>query len=285
MSAVPSYEIVIPSASRPKILGAALTSLLARVDVLPKRVLIHDDVVKPEYRNDVRDVAAAICQSQNIPFYFEQHEPPLSHGPSLHCLLAAAKTAYVLYSQDDLFVRRDLPIARALQTMERHSLHQIRFNKRATMEYKMSWRKKEFQFEMPDAPVTLTVADHWYFQTGLWRVARIKPVVDWWVMTSNAFNEHCEIKCNKSMNRDIAEFNHWALATGYELPEQAYLSSDVDVRAAVHKTFIWGPIGTDQFVENLATNPADWRLVRSRGGTGPPEVDSQARGGNEQTHV
>ena len=305
------YELIVPSASRPKLLGACLISTLARVDQPPKTIIVHDDVVKPETADEVRAVCEAIARSRDIPLLFEQHRPPLSHGPSLHKLLARVSTEYVLYTQDDQFVERDVPVRDALALMHAHTLHQIRFNKRATMEWKSTWQKREFHFGHPNdlrcndgaghritirsaaervargaeplcdrcgvpAHVVLTVADHWYFQLGLWRVSRIKPVVDWFIDQTSSFNEHAEIKTNKAMNRGIAGFNGWALSHGYELPEQECYSMDQDVRARVQRTFIWGPIGEPRFTDNLAVNPEDWRLIRPRGGTGPSDVDSQA---------
>lgn len=272
------YEIIIPSASRPHLLSAALMSLLGRVDQSPRRVIIHDDAAFPGRGEETRQAAETITRSQLVPLVFVHDDPPLMHGPSLHWLLSQVQTEYVLYSQDDLLVVRDLPVVDALETMHRHRLHQIRFNKRPTMEYKAGWRKKEIHFLRDDICQILTTADHWYFQTGLWRVSRIKPVVDWWVMaTGRSFAEHCEPKVNKAMNREIGEFNHWALTHGYDLPEQACYAMDPDVRASVQKTFIWGRIGEDRFVDNLGANPDDWALVRPRGGTGPARVDSQAR--------
>jgi len=268
------YDLIVPSAARPHLLSAALMSLLGRVDQMPTRLIVHDDAAFPGRAEETRTTCESVARSQRLPLVFTHDDLPLMHGPSLHWLLSQVQTEYVLYTQDDLLIVRDLPIVAALETMHRYGLHQIRFNKRPTMEYKMFWRKKEFTF----GDVTLTIADHWYFQTGLWRVSRIKPVVDWWIMaTGTSFREHCEPKMNKAMNREVGEFNHWALANGYELPEQAYLAMDPDTRAKVQKTFIWGPIGTDRYIDNLGDKPEDWALVRPRGGTGPARVDSQAR--------
>lgn len=273
------YELIIPSASRPHLLGAALMSLLGRVDQMPERLIVHDDAAFPGRGEETRGVVESIAKSQLVPLVFAHDNPPLMHGLSLHWLLSHVRTEYVLYSQDDLLVVRDLPIADALDVMHRNQLHQIRFNKRPTMEYKAGWRKKTVYFPAAEqSSQALTVADHWYFQTGLWRVSRIKPVIDWWVMaTGESFKEHCEPKTNKAMNREIGEFNHWALANGYALPDQACYAMDPDVRIEVQRTFIWGKIGEDRYVDNLGANPDDWALVRPRGGTGPPRVDSQAR--------
>jgi hypothetical protein len=281
------YELIIPCASRPHLLLSALESLLARVDQQPARILLHDDVVFPgaEARTDA--LVQNARDTYGIPIIFGRDNPPLGHGPTLKWLLDHVQTEYVLYSQDDLFVRRDLPIAVALATMHQHRVHQIRFNKRATMEWKGAWHKREFPFPtvvggmQQTVAVVLTIADHWYFQTGLWRVARIKPVVDFWMEHfPGGFGEHAEPKLNNSMNRGVPEFNY-AVQCGhikYELPPDHATSMNPDIRAQVQRTFIWGKIGEEQYIDNLATKPEDWALLRPRGGRGGPR-DSQAHEG------
>jgi hypothetical protein len=291
LTMTPRYELIIPSASRPHLLGPALDSLIEHCDVPPQVLHVHDDAAFPHKRDAVLDVVRRAAETWNIAYSFEYDPEPISHGPSLQRLLDRVLTSFVLYTQDDLRVLRPLPIARALQVMQRNGLHQIRFNKRATMEYKGTWRKVERVFRALDCPhgiglctgscdVTLTVADHWYFQTGLWRVERIKPVVDFWMSFSGpqSFRERCEVKINNAMNREVPEFVEWADTHFYALPESTSVAMQQDVRAQIQRTFIWGPIGEEQFIENLATSPDDWALDRPRGGTGPARCDSQARG-------
>lgn len=308
-----SFDVVIPSASRPHIFKAALVSLFQNIDQSPSLVIIHDDAAFPGRQDQIRSVIET-CIPPHVERIVLFDDPPLSHGPSLWKCLQLVRSPYVLYMQDDCEVIRALPIQIALDVMHHHHVHQIRFNKRATMRHKMTWTKKEFTFEsyagvctsLPAgvhdwmihewktqesaAPaaricrdcrgyrdVTLTVADHWYFQLGLWRLSRIKPVCDWYMQKTSSFHEHAEIKVNHAMNRGVGEFNQWALSSGYELPPSQSESMDQDVRARVQRTYIWGPIGEDQFMRNLAEHPDDWALVRPRGGSGPSRVDSQAR--------
>ena len=88
----PPYEIIIPSASRPPLCQACLISFLARVDAPPRRILVHDDAAFPGKGEQVRDIVAAVAGSKGIPYVFERHDPPLSHGPSLAWLLGRVET-------------------------------------------------------------------------------------------------------------------------------------------------------------------------------------------------
>lgn len=278
-----TYDLIVPSASRPHLLAPTLQSILTYVDLPPARLLVHDDAAFPGRQAAVVEVIAQIGKTFNLPTVVGLHDPPVRHGPALHWLLSRTDTEFVLYAQDDGRVLRSLPIRAALSVMRDHDLHQIRFNKRPTMGAKPGFVKREYQFAMPDGSVTLTTADHWYFQLGLWRVARIRPIVDWWMTYSDAFNEHCEIKVNRAMNREVADINGlvehgppdspWRQ---YALPATAAEAMDPDVRARVQRTFIWGPIGEDKFFQVLGTDAADWALPRPRGGHGPIGVDTQA---------
>lgn len=271
-----AYELIVPSASRPHLLGPGLKSLFAHIDCLPARVIVHDDAVFPGRKADVEG-ALDYALPAGVPVIIKYDDPPLSHGPSLHWLLSQVSTEYVLYTQDDLEVVRDIPLASALGVMHQNDIHQIRFNKRATMEWKRTWQKKEYPFARPDGTTqVLTVSDHWYFQTGLWRVARIKPVVDFLMLeTGDSFRERCEVKINDCMNRKSAEFNHRG-PRDYALPPSAEEAMVQEIRRDVQRTFIWGRIGEDRYVNNLGFRPEDWALLRARGGVGGPR-DSQAQ--------
>ena len=268
------YELIIPSSSRPHLLGRVLESLFAHVDQLPTRVILHDDAVFPDRREAVAALVQDWAARTHRQFVVAYADPPIKHGPSLHWLLRHVVQPYVLYSQDDHVVVRDLPIARALGILSIHGLNQIRFNKRDTMDKKgregQEFHKVEYRFGDPAGEVTLCAADHWYFQTGLWRVNAIKPVVDWWMRPEiggggpasiGAFTEHCEVKINDVFNakyRGRATFPAAVpiCATPAEWNQPA-------VRARVHKTFIWGPIGEPKFVDHIGGAPEDWALERA----------------------
>ena len=290
---VPAYTLIVPSASRPHLLGPALDSLLANVDEKPARLVVHDDAAFPGKQGEVRSVCERLVAVHGVPLVFQGDDPPKLHGPSLAWLLEQVHTEYFLYTQDDLQVVRPLPIATALATMHAHGLHHIRFNKRATMGWKANWQKKEYTYTLRDdcphgvglctgacsRDVTLTVSDHWYFQTALGRTERLRPVTRWYMAHAHqGFGEHCEPKMNNAMNRGVPDFTTWAVANGYALPPAHAACMQQDVRAAHLRTFIYGPIGEPPYIANLATSPDDWALPRSRGGTGPARVDTQARG-------
>ena len=307
------YNLIVPSASRPHLLRPTLYSLLENADQLPERIFVHDDAVFPGKQGEICAVLDEIFKEYKIEMPYLLDDPPISHGPALGKLLSLASSAsftpteFVLYTQDDLLTIRPIPISRALATMRYSGLHQVRFNKRATMGWKGGWPKKEYTFLSKDhtsdclngatlrkgelgerslsscqcgALEVLTVSDHWYFQTGLWRRERIKAVVDWWLTTTGeSFREHCEPKINKAMNGEVGEFNRAAILD--TPPGGGASAMDQDVRASVQRTFIWGNIGDDRYIDNLGADPKDWALFRPRGGvTGPgSERDSQANEG------
>ena len=263
------YELVLPSAARPHLLAQTLQTLFARVDQWPQRVLVHDDAVFPGNRKAVEQALFDHVPAA-IPVVFQHDDPPIKHGPSLHWLLNQVTTEYVLYSQDDHKVVRPLPISLALGIMHLNHLNQIRFNKRDTMDKKgregEEFYKVESEWSMPhelgDITVTLCAADHWYFQCGLWRVAAIKPVVDWWAAEGGrhgCFEEHCEVKVNQVMNGQWTHAVRMPPAVPCCDPSKW---NDPAIRATVHKTFIFGAIGEPAFIQHTGTDPKDWALTR-----------------------
>src|SRR3972149_6189196 len=126
------YDLIIPSASRPHLLRPTLRTLLEHVDQLPERAILHDDAVFPGQQEKVINEFIQTVDDR-IERFWNADDPPIGHGPALKWLLDQAQTEYVLYSQDDFETLRPLPIRQALTIMDHHGLHQIRFNKRATM--------------------------------------------------------------------------------------------------------------------------------------------------------
>jgi hypothetical protein len=273
------YELIIPSASRPHLLVQTLESIMEQVDQRPQRVIVHNDEKFPDRLPLVNEVLHDLqVKYEGLVVTLLNDKEPIGHGPSIWTLLKQARTKYVLYSQDDLKVIRPLPIKMCLEIMDVHNLHHVRWNKRATMAGKgigeARWYKREYSFAIPDLEgnsltYTLTVSDHWYFQTSMWRVEPILGVCEWWMGNSNSFHEHCEPKINKVFN---GQTNYDGLGV-----YRGNNPMDQDGRATQQKTFIWGPIGEDRFIDNLGDNPDDWALLRPRGGEGPLHADSQAR--------
>ncbi len=281
-----TYDLIVASASRPHLLLRTLTSLLNNVDVRPRRMIVHDDVVFPNQREEISRVvhyACALWDHGPLPYTLDISDPPLRHGPSLAWLLNSTAADFVLYTQDDHEVVRPLPIARALDVMIAYDLNHVRFNKRATMDYKDTWQgrwyKREFDFKTMTCmqcqktfrpahyamhpcplvhgqdtalrvPQTLTVSDHWYFQTSLWRRSVIAPVV-----TSlnyeqpEKFKHRCEDQINAYLDHEYAG--------RHELDAR-----DPNVRSERLRTFIWGRIGEDRYVQHIGDDPRDFARPR-----------------------
>jgi hypothetical protein len=253
------YDLIIASASRPHLLEGTLRTLFTHVNQSPDRVLIHDDAVFPGRVDAMRQ-----CVRENIPegtlVCTRYDDPPIGHGPGLYWLLQQAQSEYVLYSQDDHEVVRTLPIQQALAVMQRYGLHHVRFNKRATMDYKETWKGRWYKREVQYGnDVTLTVADHWYFQTSLWRVAPIRNVVTWFMQhphESQWFHEHCEAKINNFLDGGFAQDQHFRTLPCVLLPHGN--PEDTHVRERFQRTFIWGKIGEDRYVLHTGNRPEDW---------------------------
>jgi hypothetical protein len=258
------YEVIIPSASRPHLLARVLQSFFVHVDQPPVRVLLHDDACFPGKAAAVGDAL-----HDHVPLAIDvawaHDDPPIKHGFALHWLLSRVTTPYVLYMQDDHEVVRDLPVRWALNVLDTHRLNQIRFNKRDTLDKKGRDGEEFFKVEQAFGDATLCAADHWYFQCGVWRVSAIKPIVDWWATEGaahGAFGEHCEVKINQVMN---GQWNHITPKLGPDVPwiDLPELWNKPEIRARVHKTFIWGRIGEPRFVEHIGHLPEDWALERA----------------------
>ena len=280
------YTLIVPSAARPHLLRPTLESLFAHVDQRPVAAYLHDDPVfgKDAQRGAVEtfvDVVRAAAPHAAIGW--SGPDRPLGHGPALHTLLSRPsgeplETEYVLYTQDDFVTVRTLPIRATLQALHAWGLHQVRFNKRDTMPYKDTrhgkWYKVPVTFPAlaAHAPeLTLTVSDHWYFQTSLWRVRRIQPVVAWLTAHDPAFREHAEIKINDVMNG-----NHGTrFAAPTEVPGDLLdtpprhlpalmRERDQLTRAAVQRTFIYGGIDEKAYIRHIGGDPKDWALPHAR---------------------
>lgn len=271
------YDLVVPSASRPHLLGPTLESLLANLDQLPRKVYVHDDAAFPDRQSKVIEVVQEACAAVGVAHELKLTNPPVYHGAALHWLLGKAQGEFVLYQQDDFLTLRPVPVRRCLALMRKHALHHVRFNKRETMEMKGSFRKLPIAF---DGQI-LSVSDHWYFQLNLGRRARLKTVVDWWMAyDAQAFREHMEPKMNHIFNRRIPQFNRDFKGTDFGLPPTEVQCMDPEIRREFQRTFIWGPPGTPAYIKHIGHLPEDWAEVRPRGGVvgAGRSRDSQADG-------
>ncbi len=257
-----TYDLIVTSAARPHLLRATLTSLLAHVDHPPARILIHDDAAfEPgsvlathrwmQVKAMLSDLALP-CET-----LLTHADPPRRLGMALVWLLANVTHDYVLYSQDDFVTVRDLPLQAAGDVMAHHGLHQIRFNKRATLGQKDTWqgvwRKKEFPF---GAGAVCTVADHWYFQTGLWRVATIRAALAWLTATPERTALFAASPAEEVINRVMD--GEYGPIPGLTIPHNRWQARDANNRAQVQRTFIWGPIGSDRYIRHVGTDPVDF---------------------------
>lgn len=281
------YDLIIASASRPHLLRQTLRTLFDHVPQSdwPTRAILHDDAAFPGQQQQVLHEF-----TQNVPDkvvrLWRHDDPPIRHGPTLKWLLDQVETEYVLYTQDDHVVIRELPIRKALDVMHAYDLNQIRFNKRDTGPWKETWKGRWYKVPVAfpdrrddtrgawifpghaDVPgTTLTVSDHWYFQTSLWRVSAIKPVVDWFMddlQESTWFGEHCEQKINNSMNGNVARFPRGLIVLPSEALTPEQREREQEVRATCQKTFIWGGIDCKAFIQHIGSKPGDWALPHPR---------------------
>ena len=246
----PAYDLIIVSASRPHLLRPTVETLFAHLPVMPARILIHDDRVFPAREAAMAEVVGWLRRSLR-PVAYRLDDPPIRHGPALKWLLDQVETEFVLYTQDDFETLRPLPIIEALADLVENpgldsapSINQIRFNKRATRAYKDTWQgrwyKKEYVLK---SGRTVTVSDHWYFQTGVWRTAFIRAIVSLAAATdAELFVRSVEEAVNRTIDRGLKD------------------PRDPDERAAAVDvgTFVYGSIGEDRFIQHLGGHPEDW---------------------------
>jgi hypothetical protein len=279
------YEIIVTSASRPNLLGPTLSSLMAALDQRPEAILVHDDAVFPGRRDAVKDVIQDHCLSCFAvppPVFFTYTDPPRRLGLALKLLLGQVRTEYVLYSQDDFVTVRPLPIQETLAVMDFNSLHQVRFNKRATMEQKDTWqgvwRKREARFregDSEDSWRTLTVADHWYFQTGLWRTSVIRAALDWLTATPGRTRLLSDGSGELAIN-DVMD-GVYGPVPGLRVPDPEDDASASEIRAEIQRTFIHGPIGADRFIRHIGIDREQWAGDHERGDVSPERLKEKQR--------
>jgi hypothetical protein len=280
-----AYDLIVTASHRPHLLEPTLVSLLDKVDQRPARLLVHDDAaVVPHERtwaqSEVfhiqaarREQARTVLQRLGVPVVYTWANPPRCLGLALRWLLNHVETDYVLYSQDDFVTLRPLPIQRALQAMDVNGLHQIRFNKRATRSEKDTWQgvwKKE-EVILPGG-ATVTTSDHWYFQTGLWRVAPIQAALDWLTSTPERQQILSVASGEEAINRVMD--GAFGAIPGLPTPEWEK-AENARVRARVQRTFIWGPIGEDRYIRHIGGESPTGNHVRLGG------IDTQAQAGAE----
>lgn len=289
------YSLIVASANRPHLLEKTIFSHLAHVDQAPSHIFIHnDEAFKDREGTPLHSTREAKCRTiayfatagSDILGKIHHQAPPAGHGAALGWLLdeaAAQGLKYVLYTQDDFLALRALPIQQALKVMDTQDFHQIRFNKRPTLQAKKNFVKHELRFRIRQhhddgcdlysqcyrgcicgAEPVLTVSDQWYFQTGLWRVEPIRQAVKGWLDANpQAFREDPEAKINAAFDGKLTNLKVNAPPPG--------APNDLATRLQYQRTFIWGPIGEPAFVKHIGDQPEDWASRHIRDGrlTGP----------------
>jgi hypothetical protein len=281
------YDLIITASHRPHLLEPTLTSLLAMVDQPPARIVIHDDAAPPfqatlttgpDHAALREETKAALLRTvpHGIPLLYTWADPPRKLGMALRFLLDNVTTEYVLYSQDDFVTVRPLPIRDALETMDQNSLHQIRFNKRATLSEKRTWqgiwKKEEITVPVhlggPTTPVPLTISDHWYFQTGLWRVQPIQAAIAWLTETESRRRLLYQMVAEEAINKVID--GHLGPIPDLIVPHPDE-SMEPMVRREIQRTFIWGPVGENRFTRHIGGGDPTAQYERD-GGVDDPKL-------------
>lgn len=233
------YEVCVTAVSdRMDLFRTSIESLLANVDQKPTKITVHIDM-RPE-APEVR-LADFIPAHPDVLFSYTTTEPANGMGPALVKLLEAASADFVLYTQEDWLVLRELPVRRTLELMTTHNLNHVRWNKRKTMRAKheddptRAWKKVEVQF----GGQTMCVSDHWYTQTSMWHVAAALPFAKK-AAESAPDAHHFVARLNDLVNAaaGAGRKTRWN--------DQAFRHERV-------KTYIWGGIGEPAFVKHIGS--------------------------------
>jgi hypothetical protein len=235
------YEIIISAVhDRGDLLDQTLRSMLAHLDQKPARIIVHEDAraSKPIVEGRTEAIAALIEGEFGVPVQLILTRPGTGLPKAMLRLLEASSTEFVLYNQEDLAIERDVPIARALEIMQRHALNSVIFNKRNTLPVKGQhipdrarwWTKEEVDFDGQK----LCIAEHWRFQMNLGRRA--------------LFLEGVKelLTANPSLSRIEHPYNGW-LNTKYG-ENCGSVDGSQDRRKRLLRTFIWGPVGEPRFI-------------------------------------
>lgn len=230
-----TYEVAVTAVSeRADLFARSMAALLANVDVPPARLLVHEDV-RPGSESGAIEAWLHGC---GLPFELQVSRPNKGLGAGIVVTFERATAPVVLYTQEDWGAVRPLPIAAALDLMDRHGLHHVRFNKRKTMAAKHAdtpkpWRK----VEVVVGEQVLCVSDHWYTQTSLWRVGVALPGLRH-ALAAGTSSERFVAAFNAYMNAKHGDGRPW---------------NDQAMRHERLRTYIWGPVGEPRFVEHLGS--------------------------------
>lgn len=235
------YEVIVSSVhDRGDLLERTLRSMLAQVDQLPARVLVHEDA-RPDREvvaGRTEAIAARISAEFGVAVELILTRPGTGLPRAMLRLLEAAATEFVFYTQEDFDFVRPVPVARCLEIMQRNALNSVIFNKRNTLPIKGAhlpdrarwWTKEVVRFDEQD----FCIAEHWRFQANMGRRALFLEGVKELV------------SANPSIARIEHPFNGW-LNTRYGEGCGSVDGSQARRRNLL-RTFIWGGVGEPRFV-------------------------------------
>ena len=239
-----TYDVIVTTVhDRADLLERTLRSMLAQLDPLPRRVIVHEDVRAGQPFDPGRtEVALVAAARSGVEFVHLQRNPGQGLGRAVLRLLEEARTDFVLYTQEDFDFLRPIPVGRCLDVMERNDLWHVRWNKRKTEWCKGEDRPEAERFykceftvgDSENRGVIICASDHWYFQASLWR-------------RDVALEGFRHVAASGPVVRCEERFNGWLNArqgcVGAEL-------LDGYARAAKCRTFIWGPVKEPAFIRH-----------------------------------
>jgi hypothetical protein len=262
------YDAIVTSVSdRADLLARTLGTMMDMLDQPPERLIVHEDV-RPGTRPGLPradDALEEAARRHGVRTRLIRTDPGTGLSLAMLRLLEEASTEFVLYTQEDFdFVRR-VPVSDCLDTMRRHNLTHVRFNKRDTLAVKGAhrppherWTKREVELDGRK----LCVSDHVYFQANLTRRAVLLEGFKELLLGSPGGVARCE-----------AAFNRWFNQKHGQGAGSA--DGDQDKRERLLRTFIWGGVGEPRFVAHTGAErrTQGWRdpahEAKHGGGRGP----------------
>jgi hypothetical protein len=237
-----SYDLIVTSVhDRADLLDRTLRSLLPRLDQKPERILVNEDARadRPVVEGRSEEIVQRIEADLGVTVELLRQRPGTGLARALLRLYEAAATEFVLYTQEDFDTVRDVPVVSTLETMRRHGLNHVRFNKRNTLPIKGHhhadrskwWTKQEVQLDGQ----TFCVSDHIYFQLCLNRRALLLEGLKEILYGNPTGNVRIE-----------AAVNHW-----FNTKHGGGCGSvdgSQDVRRDKLKTFVFGKVDEPRFI-------------------------------------
>jgi len=237
-----AYDLIVTSVhDRADLLERTLLSMLPQLDQAPDRVIVHEDARpgREVVEGRTEAILEEVRRKTGVPIQLIAIRPGTGLPLALLRLYEAAGSEFVLYTQEDFDVVRTVPIAATLETMRRHGLNHVRFNKRNTLPIKGHhhadrskwWTKQMVEFDGQ----TFCVSDHIYFQLCLNRRALLLEGLKEILYGNPGGNVRIE-----------AAVNHW-FNTKHG-GSCGSVDGSQDARRDKLKTFIYGGVDEPRFI-------------------------------------